>query len=75
MDDVKQIVFVEIEEYQAIYSNGKLSTQGRDIDLVSFLDGQTVSFSSRSYIASDEEVVAEFNGFPEKLTELLKGIS
>lgn len=74
MDEVKKIMFVEIEEYQAIYSNGKLYTQGRDLDLVSFLDGQTVAFNSRSYISSDEDVVAEFNGFPETLAELLKGV-
>jgi len=69
---INDVIYIDVEEWCALYINGKLVGEGDGMYLVDELDGLTnMSFNRRAFIPSDEDYVMEFGKFPDNLQELL----
>lgn len=67
-----EVVYVQANDWQALYVDGYRVTEGTSIDLADVLDGREMTFSTRRWFESDIIHAEEFGGFPNDLDELLK---
>lgn len=66
-----EAVFVRVEDWEGLYIDDRLWSEGNSINLAQELDGRTVSFVYRGYNPADEEYTTNVGNLPDTFDELL----
>ena len=69
-EKISEAVFVRVEDWEGLYIDDRLYTEGNSINLASELDGKTVSFVYRGYNEADESFTTNVGNLPDTFYEL-----